>query len=252
MTDLPDNEDGFSRADDLSHLARLKGLLEKKEELDPELEEFMEEEGPMGVPSIRHPLVYSVIHTPELNAMVNESLRQKRRLLQEYQRKRNWESGIWLYERPYRINAFANICWHLGDSRYWKLLGSIYTDTENLWQNEDLWIDCLTAGRRYRSHLMRPEEREALADIDKKDHLVYRGFRYPGRERGLSWTRNPITAKWFARRLAGPADPLYLAAGRIDRKDVIAFFDGRSEEEVVVLPSNVRDIEVIKLPRRDE
>lgn len=42
----------------------LNKLLRAEEALCPELQAWMEEEGPLGAPCIRHPLVYSIFHTP--------------------------------------------------------------------------------------------------------------------------------------------------------------------------------------------
>jgi hypothetical protein len=231
------------------NLDDLRALMETEEELDPELEAY-KETSELGWEMIRHPLVYSVVHSPQLNAMVNESLKRKKEAVREARRQRNWNRYIFLHEKPYRIDAFTDICWKMGDSKYWTVLGDIYTDTENLHQNQELWVGCLTAERRYRSHLMTIEERAVLTnDLPAKDITLYRGFHDPGTVQGLSWTTNSVVAKFFARRLAQDGARCYVATGKVDRKDVIAFFDSRSEYEAVVLPENVRDIQVTEIER---
>lgn len=235
-------EDGRAELDELEAL-----LADRGAELDPELAAYLEEESLLGFPTIRHPLVYSVPHFS--NALANRQLAAKKEMVARARRQRDWSQYLYLHERPYRLDAFAAICYRLGDQKYWELLGSIWTDTENMYQNEQLWRDCLTAERRYRSRLMSVDERKALAhDIDKTDNTIYRGFSVPGREAGLSWTTNSVVAKSFARRAGlGKGEPRYLATGKVARKDIIAFFDGRSEYEVVVLPENVRDIAIEKI-----
>lgn len=229
----------------MSTADELNDIMTRQEELDPELAAYYEEDGVLGFPSIRHPLAYSVPHLS--NAMANHYLHQKQQALREALRKRDYEQAIWLHERPYRIDAFTQLCWHLGDSRYWKLLGHIYTDTENLWQNLDDWVRCLTAERRYRSHMMTGDERVALRQDNSPQFTVYRGFHDPGTVEGLSWTTNSIVGKFFARRLAQPGAKRYLAQGRVKRKDVLAYFDARSEYEMLILPGKVQDIEITEV-----
>jgi len=220
--------------------------------LHPDLLPWYEEEGPLGAPAIRHPLVYSVFHHESFNDQINKSYLAKKKAVAEARRRRQWSSYIFLHERPYRIAAFESlVAWsRVGDQAYWRLLGEIWTDSENIWQNQELWQDCLTAERPYRSHLMNAEERKALrCDIDKTGGRIYRGYSSNGNPAGLSWTTNSIVAKYFARRLTEPGETLYLATGVVDRKDVIAFFDGRSESEIVVLPENVREIEITEIEK---
>jgi hypothetical protein len=228
----------------------LQELMAKQEELDDELLPYLEEEGPLGGHQcLRHPLVYSVLHHPQLNALMNETLRAKKAALKDYAARKEWHNFVFAHERPYRIEAFTHICWQLRDKEYWRLLGTIYTDSENVYQNQDDWRECLTAERRHRDHMMRPDEREALAhDIDAENGTVYRGFHMDGGEAGLSWTTNSIVAGYFARRLAGHDVPR-VATGKVDRKDILAFFDGRSEYECVILPENVRDITIKEVHR---
>lgn len=226
-----------------SQLAALEELMGKQEELDPELAAYVDPDGPLG-PILRHPLCYNISQHPAWNAMMNETLRQKRAALQRAITGRHWRTVVFLHERPYRIDAFTNYCWRMGDRSYWSLLGSIYTDTENLWQNYDLWVDCLQADRRYRSHLMSPEDRVAL----RKDHdaviTVHRGWSEGGTgAHGLSWTTNSVVAKYFARRLAAKGDRQFIATGQVKKRDVLGFFDSRSEQEILVLPGNVYGVQ---------
>lgn len=230
---------------------RIQELLDEEiADLDPELAAYMEACGPLGVPSIRHPLVYSVIHHERFNGLVNDSLRYKKEALRAARKQRQWHSYVYIHERPWRLDAFVNICYLMGDHAYWELLGDIYTDSENLWQNADLWRDCLTAQRRYRSHLMDAGERETLKNLDLHDTTIYRGFARDGREQGFSWTTDRSRALFFAQRLAMSGDTPRVATGKVNRRDVIACFNGRNEHEVVVLPENVWSIEIVEVGGR--
>ena len=243
---MPDSDELSAHAK--TQLGFLEELMRKEEDLDPEFLPYTAMNDDLGVLSIRHPLVYSVIHHPTLNATMNEALRMKKQDLHYALRTRDWEKFVWLHEKPWRIDAFQQICWHLGDSRYWKLLSDIWTNTENLWQNQQLWAECLTAERRYRSHMMDAEERLILRKAYLSEFTVYRGFSRPGMDQGLSWTSNPVVAKFFARRFVAVDESRYVAQGTVKRKNVIAYLDGRSEAEMVILPENVHDIKITELP----
>jgi hypothetical protein len=227
-------------------LSQLQELMETQEELDPELEAYREV-SEQGWDMIRHPLVYSVLHVPQMNALVNAQLKAKKKAMARAVHKRDWHSYVFLHEKPYRIDAFAAVCGRIGDSRYWELLGDIWTNTENMWQNQQSWTECLTAARRYRSHMMTAEERGTLNLYPARGIPVYRGFSVPGGEVGLSWTVNKTVAKFFACRLAELHHSPRIAAGFVDRRNVIAYFNGRDESEVVVLPNNVRDISITEV-----
>jgi hypothetical protein len=227
----------------------LYALLKRPEELNPELAVYLEQNTELGFPAIRHPLVYSVVHAPQMNALVNEQLRRKRLAVQEAKRTTNWHSYVYLHERPYRLDAFRHICWLLKDKEYWSLLGSIWTDAEKIGYEQDEWRECLTADRYGRWWMMRKAERDELRLAYPRTIHVYRGFHRDDRRMGLSWTSNPIVAKWFARRLAGPDETPRVVSGVVDKRDVIAFFDGRSEYEMVLLPENVRDLFVVRHTR---
>jgi hypothetical protein len=191
--------------------------------------------------------VYSILHSPNQNAMVNAQLKAKQEAVSKAFLAKKWSSCIYLHERPYRLDAFMAVCDRFTDEEYWDLLGSIWTDSENIHQNESGWRLAMTSDRPGREVMMDAEEL-AVLNNDLDDIVdVYRGFCYPGREQGMSWTKNPVVAKFFARRLAEPDQTRYLATGRVKRDKILAYFDGRSEYECVVLPEDVEDIKITEL-----
>jgi hypothetical protein len=235
-------------------LDRLHQLLETREDLDPELAAYLDTDGHFGWQMLRHPLVYSVPYMPQMNALHNEQLRRKTEELDRAIAARNYTRFVYLHERPYRIDAFRRLVFFhdVNDHEYWTLLGDIWTDTENLWQNVDVWRRCLTSPRPHRHDMMSADERACYVNVLPDEITVYRGYDERGTARGLSWTTNKIVAKFFARRLSEPGATLYLAQGTVDKADVLAYFDGRSEYEVVVLPENVRDIQVTEIHRESK
>ena len=90
--------------------------------------------------------------------------------------------------------------------------------------------------------LMEEEELEvynSLPDIV----TVYRGVTsYNNKKiKVLSWTIDPDVAKWFANRYEEHGQ-VYVAT--ISKKHILAYFGGRSEHEVIVDPSKLKDIKL--------
>lgn len=231
-------------------MSKFMDMLGTEEELSPELAAYLTEDGMFG-PSIRHPLVYSVMHNPAINAFVNAQLRQKQEALQRAEGERQWSTYVWLHERPWRLDAFLEISDRLDDEQYWNLAGSIWVDSENIHQNLDTWRDIFDNPERgSQEFFMDEEDRKIVKLSENKGGLpftftLYRGFSESGGEDGFSWTLDRDRACWFARRFCHGDDmePM-LATGIAGRKDVIGYMSGRGEREIVCLPENVHQIEI--------
>ena len=66
---------------------------------------------------------------------------------------------------------------------------------------------------------------------------VYRGVTPEGNPDGMSWTREYDKAEWFS-NLFGKG---YILEGTASKKDVLAFFSRRREEEVVIEAKKVKN-----------
>lgn len=163
-------------------------------------------------------------------------------------RRGDWDEYVWLHDRPDRVHAFLRVANRdIGDAEYWRLLGEIWTDAEGPGHQDALWRALLAADRAGREGLMSEDDRamyDSLPDIV----TVYRGFDRDGGEGGLSWTLDRSRAEWFARRFAFDGPPK-LATTQVPKEDVIAYFGGRSEAEVLVLELPA-EIEVEDVPNR--
>lgn len=224
-------------------------LLNRQEALLPELEDYLEHDGPLG-PQIRHPLVYNILH--HSNAWANELLRQKQRQLSEAVYKQDWHSYVWLHERPWRFDAFCEIAERIeADEDYWSLLGGIWTDSENIWQNYHGWREIFESPPRpHREHFMDEGDRRKARGLKgglPKVFTVYRGFHDPGVVDGLSWTLDREQAIWFAKRLRPQGATAVLATGTLSRRDVIGYMTGRGEDEIVCLPEDVCGIALTEI-----
>lgn len=197
-----------------------------------------------GITMLNHPLVQSIFHVPAMNGVVNRQYSQKMKILAEVINKRDWDSYVFLHERPYRSRALRGIMHKVPPDQYWPLVRSVWIDTENLWQWGSLKRTLLLAKKPLRDLLMNDAEREMLRGMDEVTPLIFRGFSPPGRSRGWSWTFDRDKAEWFARRYADEGTAR-VAIGEVDTKDIIAYFEGRNEWEVVVDPITVRVMEVV-------
>ena len=231
----------------------LEKLLRTQEELDPALALYIDRDGPFG-PSIKHPLVFSIVHTPSMNAFVNAQFKQKKAALKKAKNKCDWRSYVWLHERPYRIDAFLDISWRLDGPRYWDLLGQVWSDTENSWQNMGEWREAFTADREGRE-MMSDEDVRCVFDLPPEEGgllpmtRIYRGYRFDDALQGYSWTLDKARARWFANRLRQDDHPSpKIVSGFVAREHVIAYITGRDEQEIVTLPEHVVELEIEEVP----
>lgn len=227
----------------------LNRLFNTKEELNPELAIHLSQVG--GYTMLRHPLVSCMIYTPEQNAIFNRALREKRKFCDEALAKgtaKMLRRYVWMHERPYRFNAFLRVTHQLSDGEYWTMLGAIWTDSENIWQNRAGWSVFLKGGQRnlkLRPLMMERAERTAFSAL--RDTLtIYRGGSTKSRtsaRTGMSWTLDRTKARWFATRLLPEGHRGLVYQRTVSKQDVVAYFLMRGEEEIVTLPS--RDAKLV-------
>jgi hypothetical protein len=203
-----------------------KMVEEMNEPLHPDLLPYFEEEGALG-PQLRHPLVYQVPFFT--NGMANAYYKQKVKAIEDALAKKNYNTVVYLHERPYRIQAFLDVMESMEDADYWKLLSSIWTDTENSWQNFQMWNALLRSPRPERHNLMDEEELNHLASLPN-EVVVYRGCVAGVNENGLSWTLDKTKAEFFANRFSKNGIVLEKT---INKDEIVAVFLGRNESEVI-------------------
>lgn len=144
--------------------------------------------------------------------------------------------GIYCMVRnPFKMTWF-NYCNHyLNEEDYGKYLRDSWTMEEN--PNQDVNVSRRRAIQLFKKakkkHLMNEEEYKYYDALPEK-LTVWRGVS-PGRERlGLSWTDNRETAEWFRKRFERDGKKGYLLEAEIGKAEVLAYFNGRNENEIVV------------------
>jgi hypothetical protein len=208
---------------------RLREFCGLDEPLNPELAEYLDDLGSMG-PFVRHPLVYGFAGTPGL---LNQKLAAKKEALAEAEAERDWGTFIWLHERPYRLEALLDVRDAADGQEFWDLMGEVWLDSENIWQNLDTWKMLWDEPDSHK--VMSEDEAAYLASLPDTVE-IYRGIclrHEEMNEDGLSWTVNPERAEWFSRRQAN-GNPSYVITAEIDKSSIYAYLDHRGEAEVVV------------------
>lgn len=208
-------------------------LLNKVEDLCQELQEYYEEmKG--GWPCVRHPLLFNVPHFPQMNALLNYQLAYLKGRVEDLKKEKKFDQFIWMHQRPYRFEALQAIEDQIPRREFWPLFGSLWTDSENLWQQR-LYLDAVLRTRDPLSRMMmRIQDRRRLAELPET-LSVCRGHQRYNKE-GFSWTLDIDRAKWFATRYGQKGSVTY---GQVHKGNVVALLGNRGEDEVVCLPENV-------------
>jgi len=205
------------------------------EALALELQCALIQDGPLGGPCIKHPLVNEIIYFPEMNERYNAMYNHKKEALDKTLQNEDFNSYVFLHERPWRVQALSRIAAQAEPRAYWDLVASVWTDSENIWQNKRVWKKLLTAKAPHREAMMNAKEQKILKALSKKEKIqVYRGYEKKGDAKGFSWTTDYAKAEWFARRFQ--TEGYHIDSREIPASEAIAYLDGRNEKEILWIP----------------
>lgn len=218
-------------------MSDLMELMQREEELIPELVPF-ERAGPLGI-CIHHPWIIELFYDPQRCALINERYRLKKEQVQAASVAGKWSSYVFLHERPYRVRALQQAI--QAGARTHDVVGLVrqaWIDSENIWQNKSAWQ---TIWRRIgHVHGIMDDSEQTVYGWLPEIVEIYRGVRHPTHwPRGMSWTRGRKRAEWFARRLATAKHTPTVLTATVHKSKILAYFNGRGEEEIVVLPRSI-------------
>lgn len=168
------------------------------------------------------------------------------------------EKIISLVEMREEKSRFGALMVHIGSPYRLQFLDLVYPFLEKDVYSE--WLaDCWSGMEFPHQHpvkrlvsMFKRANQEKLMDAEEKkiyDELaprinVYRGTQSSkAKVRGLSWTFNLEKAKWFAERWKKLNGKVYVAS--ITKKHVFAVFTGRGEDEIVLNPMQLREVEEV-------
>lgn len=116
------------------------------------------------------------------------------------------------------------------DSTYWQTLAAIWINCEVCTPNLLIWRQLFRANRRNRHKLMKKKDRKAWRNLPK----AIKAFRAvtPGEniEKAISWTISKQIAEKFGKSKNGD-----IVQKLFKRDQIIAYFNRRSEQEIIVL-----------------
>jgi len=209
------------------------------ETLHPDLVPYLDEHPELEI-ILRHPLVYQVPLWS--NGSANKIYEHKKKEIKRVLLEKDYRTYVWLHERPHRLTAFEEISDELTDVNYWKLLSSIWTDTENSYADYKKWRSLFSSKRSSKHYLMDEKEDQLLRSLPD-EVVIYRGCQKNLNENGLSWSLDKSTAEFFANRFNQKGIIEFFAnrsnqkgiilEKKISKKDIIAVFTGRGEAEVI-------------------
>lgn len=201
--------------------------------LHAELENYITE-GPFG-PMLKHPLMIELFLSEELHENINIRYEYKKEYLTKSLESGNFGQYLTLHERPFRAQALYEVAFDIvDDAKYWSTIRDIWMDSENIFENTGIWSELLGASRSKRELLMTEEDRDKFSELPD-DFPVYRGVKSEFRDGpAFSWTTEESTALWFAERFGDENSEVL--EREVSKDEVVAYFTGRGEFEVLLLP----------------
>jgi hypothetical protein len=224
--------------------ANLTELFTKIEPICDELRPFLKR-GSFGE-CLHHPLMIEMFLIPDRCALINHRYKYKKEAVERALQEGKWSAYIGLHERPYRVEALSRAI-HSGlneNNGLHEAVAYVWTDSENIWQNKDFWFN-FWENLPNPQNVMDEDELKFFNDLPESIE-VYRGAVYKQNTQGISWTLDREKAIWFANRFR-QSKKAVLVTGKVHKKDVLAYFSGRGEQEVVVLPAKVKSKKITHL-----
>lgn len=210
----------------------LQDLINKQEELHKDLVPYVENS--IGFTCLKHPLVFGIPYSKEMNAIYNEQYKHKKEAIDKAFKSKNWGSYLFLHERPYRLSQFLNIIDQLSNKDYGKYFAEIWIDSENLWQFNFILEQLINHPG---SKFMMDDEDKKLYKLLPKEFVIHRGHQGKNKK-GYSWTLSYWQAKRFSDRFQYKNK--YISSALVKKEDICTVLKGRGELEIVVPPNKVK------------
>lgn len=145
-----------------------------------------------------------------------------------------------LITKPYRLQFLETIQKSVSPEEMGALLADIWVSSES--PNADavplrILIKWFKAADK--NSLMNAEELACYNSLPD-EFQVYRGIGSKSNKKGISYTLSLEKAEWFANRFQKRGG--YVLTGTAKKKDVLAYFNGRQEQEILIEPKNIADL----------
>lgn len=153
---------------------------------------------------------------------------------------------FFLLNKPYLLTALKFVKPYLSLADFSNILSYAWTLSEN--PNKDVNVSVNTLIKWFK-------EADKLPLMDKEEYItyqnlpnelvLYRGISTKSNPKGISWTRNLETAKWFANRFS--ASNNYILKAKVTKKDMLCYFNSRNEDEVIINTKNIKTEKIREL-----
>jgi hypothetical protein len=200
----------------------------------PELQWCLETRS--GMRMIRHPLHVTFFHSWKMS---NDIFTQKKEEFNKLLAEDKYAAALNYVERPYRLQFLWN-WWKekfIDDEKFRDLLTWVWPDAEPD-DTQRQWVRLFNQAYK---HGGRVEDEDA--PLPPGDPLtVYRG-QHKKNALGLAWSLDRKVANLFARRM-NTGKKGYIVTATVKRDDVLAYLNGRKEQEVDTDWKNVTVISI--------
>lgn len=134
--------------------------------------------------------------------------------------------------KPYRMLYLSLAFPYLTKKERSEIMHEVWISVENINNNVNVsQMETLKMLRNCnKKYLMSQENYEAYENLPDT-FVVYRGLQENAQEDGLSWTLSKDVAEWFASRFENDGE---IIEKTVHKSEVIAYFNDRDEEEVVL------------------
>lgn len=199
---------------------------------------------------VMHPIFESAfVNLPKSNRLTNilEDNDGYDEILQFYRsRIEKANSAFDLYRimrKSYRLTFLKYVEEYLSTKDLSKLLADAWITSEN--PNQDANLSLTQARAMFRrcnkKYLMEKDEYEVYENLPD-EFVVYRGVSRGRNPYGMSWTKNLDTAEWFAHRFDVGDEVGYIQQAVARKENVLAYFNGRDEDEIVIHVNDLKDV----------
>lgn len=198
-------------------------------ELCPELKDCIVDIG-NGIRLIKNKFLTTVyIKSGNDENLYNKPYRVRRELAQKYLEEENFDSFIFIHERPFRLEALIEVLFSIKKEDLFRIVEYVWTDSEGPCVNLEVW-----------KYIFNYCEELGVLEDSKRDlpekFTIYRGTRAGIEDIGISWTLDASVAKMFSERFYTKRtnkQPI-VKVREVKKEDIFLFTDARGEKEVIL------------------
>lgn len=132
--------------------------------------------------------------------------------------------------KPYRMTFLKYARDDMSIKDFSENLKYVWTTTEN--PNQDVNVSVSTAAKWFKEadkHFLMDEKELKIYNKMPENITLYRGVAVGRNPKGLSWTNDIKTARWFAHRFDRNGKAGYIQYATVPKLKVLAYFDGEKE-----------------------